>query len=70
MKFRIFLNPIKYINISVFRGSWSHQFLAALSSKILSVGCGTNVSSVFKAFAKIFGFFPEVCHPVVSLQPG
>lgn len=56
MKFRIFLNPMEYINISVFRGSWSHQFWAAISSKIPSVGCGTNVS--FQSLCNAIWIFP------------
>lgn len=34
------------------------------------MGCGFNVSSIFKAFVELFGSVLHVCLPVASLVPG
>ena len=43
---------------------------SVVSSIILSVGFGSNVSLVFKVFAVLFGSVLYVHHPVVNLEPG
>lgn len=46
--------------------------LTQFESEVLTClcGCGSNVSSVFKAFAMLFRSVPVVCHPMASPRSG
>ena len=56
-------------NSNIFR--FSIQFIQ-FESEVLTClcGCGSNVGSVFKAFAMLFRPVPVVCHPMASLRSG
>lgn len=47
----------------------SRQLSLVHGSNQLSVGCSFNLSSVFKSFAVLFGFFSYEHYPVANLWP-